>query len=122
MADDKDEDPNWVRVVWDSGSSNSYRWGQLGKHDLEVVSPGSVDAAGTTRPTSTIVARLKQIGTHGTVELSANGLSVQTRDGFPTVARPRSATHPETKQRQGILVSIGDGCPNTRSSGGATSA
>merc|ERR1711939_1126315 len=31
----------WVRVKWDSGSSNKYRWGASGCHDLELVDTGT---------------------------------------------------------------------------------
>ena len=86
------DDDEWVRVEWDAPGAheNSYRWGS-GKHDLEVVSLSRMSSVGDEfQPTAVAdefqpTARLKQIGRHGTVEISANGLSIQTRDGFPTV-------------------------------------
>lgn len=31
----------WIRVQWDTGSTNSYRMGKEGKYDLKLVDPPS---------------------------------------------------------------------------------
>eukprot|EP01028_Stygiella_incarcerata_P013678 TRINITY_DN82_c0_g1_i6.p1 TRINITY_DN82_c0_g1~~TRINITY_DN82_c0_g1_i6.p1 ORF type:complete len:1402 (+),score=342.34 TRINITY_DN82_c0_g1_i6:162-4208(+) len=51
----------WVKVTWDNGQSNSYRYGQGPHIDLEIVSASSVSAAGHPSQPATLLGGMRVI-------------------------------------------------------------